>query len=246
MGVKYLVSQVFVDPVLGPVRLRTLRTAVRYSARWKADGLHITIPVRTTEASFRRTLAEWAPRLLAIKPRVTSPLYFDGFSYAVFDWAFTIRAVQGWKQRCVGWERTDDSPATYIIKVSPLDDLSDRLIERNISKALMHVARQLAQKSLIPQAEAEARRLGLDRAVKSWSIGRGRRRMGACTASGSISLSAMLMFFPEETRRSTITHELAHLSHFDHSPAFYALWEAYLGHSHRLHRPDPSKAPLPQ
>ncbi len=34
---------------------------------------------------------------------------------------------------------------------------------------------------------------------------------------------------PVELRRYIITHELAHLTHFDHSPDFHTLWRRYLG-----------------
>lgn len=242
MGLKRILSQKYDDPDLGRVHLRTLSTAVRFSARWKPDGLHVTVPARTSVAEYTRVMEGWKPRLMAIRPAERSALYSDGFSFDAGDWSFVIRAIPGWRRHYVGWERTEGD--RYVIKVSPDDNLSTPSMERAVSKALMHVASRLAAGTLIRQAEAEAARLGLTARVRSWSVGRGLRRLGCCKASGAISLSAVLMFFPKEARRSTITHELAHLTHFDHSPAFYALWEKYLGHSHRIHRPDPDAAPV--
>ena len=39
----------------------------------------------------------------------------------------------------------------------------------------------------------------------------------------------MLLLLPEHLVRYVICHELAHLKHFDHSPAFHALCDSYLG-----------------
>ena len=47
-------------------------------------------------------------------------------------------------------------------------------------------------------------------------------RWGSCSTSGTISLSWRLAFAPPEIMRYVIIHELAHIKHMDHSPAFWA------------------------
>jgi len=49
------------------------------------------------------------------------------------------------------------------------------------------------------------------------------RRWGSCTARGEIRLNWRLALAPDFVRRSVAAHEVAHLVHFDHSPAFHAL-----------------------
>lgn len=56
----------------------------------------------------------------------------------------------------------------------------------------------------------------------------GRRTLGLCSRTGAISLSLCLGDYPEDLLRYVLAHELVHLAHFNHSPAF---WQA-LTHLH--------------
>jgi predicted metal-dependent hydrolase len=57
------------------------------------------------------------------------------------------------------------------------------------------------------------------------AIGDPRSRWGSCSSRGTISLSWRLIMAPPFVRRSVIAHEVAHMRHMDHSPAFYAWFE---------------------
>ena len=52
-------------------------------------------------------------------------------------------------------------------------------------------------------------------------LSRARRRWGSCSATGTLRLNWRLVMAPDEVRRSVVAHEIAHLVHFDHSPAFH-------------------------
>lgn len=80
--------------------------------------------------------------------------------------------------------------------------------------------------------EAEAERLLGDdlsdycaragRATPPLRLSRARRRWGSCAANGAIRVNWRLVQAPDFVRRSVVAHEVAHLVHFDHSPAFHA------------------------
>lgn len=54
-------------------------------------------------------------------------------------------------------------------------------------------------------------------------LSRARRRWGSCSSAGTVRINWRLIMAPDFVRRSVVAHEVAHLVHFDHSPAFHAL-----------------------
>ena len=55
----------------------------------------------------------------------------------------------------------------------------------------------------------------------SWRITGARTRFGSCSSRGTLCFSWRLMLYPEAVTDALVVHELAHLIHMDHSPAFY-------------------------
>ncbi|MEH6757124.1 MAG: SprT family zinc-dependent metalloprotease [Parasphingorhabdus sp.] len=55
------------------------------------------------------------------------------------------------------------------------------------------------------------------------SVGDARRRWGSCSGRQAIRMNWRLIMAPPMVRRSVVAHEVAHLRHMNHSPAFYAL-----------------------
>lgn len=81
--------------------------------------------------------------------------------------------------------------------------------------------------------EAEARRLLEDdlafycaragHPVAPLRLSRAQRRWGSCSDRRAIRINWRLVQAPDFVRRSVVAHEVAHMTHFDHSPAFHAL-----------------------
>lgn len=66
-----------------------------------------------------------------------------------------------------------------------------------------------------------AARAGL--AVGRVRVGDPQSRWGSCTSGGDLRYSWRLVMAPDHVRRATVAHEVAHLEHMDHGPAFHAL-----------------------
>lgn len=63
--------------------------------------------------------------------------------------------------------------------------------------------------------------------VTRFSCSDARTRWGSCTRQGRIMLNWRLIMMPTMVRRYVMIHELAHMTHFDHSRAFWALVDLY-------------------
>lgn len=62
--------------------------------------------------------------------------------------------------------------------------------------------------------------------VPDLRLSRAQRRWGSCAgkrANRCIRINWRLVMAPDHVRRSVVAHEVAHLVHFDHSPAFHRL-----------------------
>jgi len=64
-----------------------------------------------------------------------------------------------------------------------------------------------------------------------------RTRYGSCSGKNSLCFSLYLMQYPDEAIDAVVVHELAHIRHKNHSPAFYAEIERYLPDYRRRIRP---------
>ena len=86
--------------------------------------------------------------------------------------------------------------------------------------------RQRAKALLPERAALWARRMGVQPA--GVTITAARTRFGSCSGKNRLSFSLYLMAYPEAAVEYVVVHELAHIRHHDHSPAFYAEVEKYL------------------
>ncbi|WP_336962035.1 SprT family zinc-dependent metalloprotease [Sphingobium aquiterrae] len=107
----------------------------------------------------------------------------------------------------------------------------DRLLvggaAESVGPRLLRWLRTRAKSVLEAETLACAAREGLR--VGPISIGDPRSRWGSCASSGAIRYSWRLILAPPEVRRATVAHEVAHLIHMDHSPAFHAAHARLLG-----------------
>lgn len=122
----------------------------------------------------------------------------------------------------------------------------DRFILANQGWIEAHLAKQQARNTLArtvtPEEEAALRRQAkeeLPRRVDYFSGRMGliptgfrvtgaKKRLGSCSGKNSVNFSFRLMAYPPEAIDYVVVHELAHIRHKNHGPAFYRLIAKYL------------------
>ena len=82
------------------------------------------------------------------------------------------------------------------------------------------------EKHLTARQAHWAQRMGVQPA--GITVTAARTRFGSCSGKNRLSFSLYLMAYPEAAIEYVVVHELAHIRHHDHSPAFYREVEAYL------------------
>ncbi|MET0241687.1 MAG: YgjP-like metallopeptidase domain-containing protein [Sphingobium sp.] len=194
-----------------PIMLRRHERARGYKLRLDRTGVaKLTMPAR---GSARQALA-WAreqgawivEQLGKIEGKGTA--LADGSRFPLEGVPVTIRH-DGAAPRGV---RQDDD---QLIVGGPAEHLAERVL-----RWLALRARTVLTQETLAIAAAQ----GL--AVRSVGIGDPVSRWGSCSASGAIRYSWRLILAPPEVRISTVAHEVAHLRHLDHSPAFHAFHRA--------------------
>lgn len=197
-----------------PIIVRRLDRAKRMTMRLAPDGgeVRISIPKwgRTAEAlQFAASRRAWLERQLATMPEPTS--IKPGATIRYRGEPLTVRHEPTATRRPIleGGALFVGGPATA------LEPRLRRWLE-NEARALL--ATDLAEYCV--RADKPTPRLALSNA---------RRRWGSCATDGAIRINWRLIMAPDFVRRSVVAHEVAHLLHFDHSPAFHACLAGLFG-----------------
>lgn len=205
-------------PVL-PARIevagRTLPLLVRRSAAARrltlracavSGSVRLTLPARLPAAAALRFLDEhraWLER--EVEARFLPPAPFlPGGGIRLADEGLRLAAAP--VRRVVRSDQTLLVPASDPVR---------------FNAAVLAFARQQARRTLAAEAQALAASIG--RSVERVRIGDPTSRWGSCSARGHLAFSWRLILAPGFVRRAVVAHEVAHLVHLDHGPAFHAL-----------------------
>ena len=203
------------------VELRRGMTSVRFT--YHADGnLLMRAPLGLSVADLQR-MVEVNREQLRQLPRPESVTFHAG---QVIE-CFRCRVIIGIQSRMPGYILNHWEDDVLHLQVHESADLTDEGVKRTISTVIARAMEVQAHAVLQPFAREVAAELGLQPA--GFEVGRGMRKLGHCTAKKVIQLSRNLMFLPEPLVRYIICHELAHLTHMNHSPQFHALCDRYTG-----------------
>lgn len=208
------------DKEFGKVFISVRSNMRNITMRWKGGSLYMNVPTGVSKEHLEQVLDEMRPKL---RQRQTK----DELSYHI-----------GQEIECYGFKIVIDEQTKYHDRIifSKNDNVVTANVPRGIdltthnskewiSRALKTVAHNEAAR-LLPLAKSITARLGV--APDRFEVGRGLRKLGHCTPKRVIQLSANLVFLPEDLIEYIICHELAHLTHMNHSPQFHELVNRYV------------------
>lgn len=196
-----------------PITLRRHPTAKRLTLRLAPDGesVRITLPKWAHESeaiAFAHARADWLATQHARIPDRAAP-------QAGGDLMYRGQAIT------IDWDEHAPRRPKLVGEALRVGGAAEGL-EGRIRRWLENEALSLFQSDLadyISAAKLDPVPIGLSRAQKRW---------GSCSDGGQsgkrrIRINWRLVQAPDFVRRSVVAHEVAHLVHFDHSPAFHAL-----------------------
>jgi predicted metal-dependent hydrolase len=191
-----------------PLAIRRHARATRLTMRLAPDGseVRITLPRwgRTADALvFAHKRLDWLEGQLAAVPRAAPPS--PGGTVLYRGQPVTIE----WEPRL---PRKPALTAERLRMGGPADTVTRRVHRWLEAEALRLLGEDLAH--YCARASMAVPQLRLSRAARRW---------GSCSGAGCIRVNWRLVQAPDDVRRSVVAHEVAHLVHFDHSPAFRAL-----------------------
>ncbi len=210
------------DAVGVPARLSVNPRARRLSIRidGRAGEAVLVAPSERGLAqavAFARTKAGWMRQRLAERPE-GSPLE-PGAAIPLFGRDTRLVATGG-----AGAARLIDAPDGPVIQSGGEGEAFSRRVENLIKR--------LARQVLVERTEHHLRTLG-QRPVKV-SIADAKSRWGSCSPHNrSIRYSWRVIMAPPAVADYLAAHEVAHLVHADHSPAYWAVVQTLVGD----HRP---------
>jgi predicted metal-dependent hydrolase len=191
-----------------PIEIRPIRGARRLRLRYDdARGiLKLTCPVRTS----RRAALAWAlDQREWIDTQLARSLPGEPFV------PNAIVPIEGRETRLVWAEAAPRTPRF------DSDELRCGGPEAGFERRIATYLKRLATETMSREAQDSAAAAGVT--VKGVSIGDAATRWGSCTSEGRIRLSWRLILAPPAVRRFVVAHEVAHLVHLNHGPAFKAL-----------------------
>jgi len=110
----------------------------------------------------------------------------------------------------------------------PADDMDGKL------EGLQRFTSNKAREFLLPRLNRMSRELNMP--YEAMRVRRQRTRWGSCSARGTISVNAKLLFLPLELVDHLLLHELCHTRHLNHSKAYWSLVASHEPDFERLER----------
>lgn len=213
----------FFDYDLGQVKIYVRHNSKHISSSWKDNTLCINVPKGTPRDLFQKIFVEQIkPDALAMKPKNA-----DVIDSELLHIDITTSSSVKYGEVQADYIGIFDNKVTYKILVNQKMNINAPTVRQSITVLVNKIKRRVVHVMVVAEAWDIARRLNISiiREIKATTS---YTRWGSCNGRGVIALSHMLATCPYRKRVETITHEFAHLTYMDHSPAFHALHQQYL------------------
>lgn len=191
-----------------PIELTRNKRAKRLTLRLAPDGsaVRVTLPqwCRSAEAiAFAHARRNWLTEQLARIPERRDPVSEGKVQFRGADLAIDWHIERPRRPALVEGRLQIGGPRETLL----------RRIQKWLESEAIHFfeddARYFCDRASVSSATVK--------------LTRAKRRWGSCSSEGTLRLNWRLVQAPDAVRRSVVAHEVAHLIHFDHSPAFHRL-----------------------
>ncbi len=194
------------DGVEAVVRIYRSRAARHFTVSLARDrtSLRLTLPARAAEKAGLAFVAERRALLRSWLQDAAAPARLTHGTTVLFKGQPHLLVWAPQLPRRV--EQTSDQ-----IRVGgPAELMHGRVLRWLKAQALADLT-QMTQ-AIAAQHQLTVRKVTVNAAATRW---------GSCSSSGQINYSWRLICAPDAARRYVVTHELAHLTHMNHAPAFW-------------------------
>ena len=206
------IFEIHYDSVRMPVRIKWSTQARRLILRMDqiSEGGVLTVPSGTTKKEAVCVAQQNAAWLYAkIRDRPTRQMFYDGHVLSLLDTHVTIRHAPEERSgvQLNGSELIVSGQAEHM--------------QRRVFDWLKGHTKDV----IAPRAEIMADQLG--KKIRKISVRNTQSRWGSCSHTGNLSFCWRLILTPNWVLNYVIAHEVSHLAHMNHGPAFWKTVETF-------------------
>ncbi len=233
-------NKVIPHPVIGQVLYKKNKRSKRITLRIKEGGqVQVTLPYYATYQRATQFVEQQVPWIQQQLQKIQQK---EQEKQLTWDSRFSIRnQVLLFAPSDNDRLRLQTTADTLTLLVPKTWDLQAPTYQTALKNGLLEVLRKFAKEYLPARTRYWAKYHGIP--IANIRIKNVKSRWGSCSSKGNINLSLHLMLLPDALIDYVICHELAHIAHPNHSPAFWGHLEELLPGAQQLdqqlnhHRP---------
>ena len=208
-----------IEEVLGKIIIKRNKRSKSFNMRVKEGVFHLSVPFYASDDVIRQVLQDNIEPLLNLKEKYPYFIIDSKFAIESDEYSFSILC-----EKSVCTSLKSNGKDFLLLLQSEFDfndDSSQQWLRKVIENTIVNRAKVVLPrmlKKLAVELQLEYSRISINRAKTKW---------GSCSNRKSINISCYTLLLPYDLRRYILLHELAHLTHLNHSPDFWTLLNTY-------------------